>query len=282
MSLPIQNKANKNWGSGFTLIELLVVIAIIAILAAILFPVFARARENARRSSCQSNLKQIGLGVLQYVQDYDERYPLAVVHGGGFSLPFGWADAVQPYLKSTQIYQCPSEPNGPTDDPLSPTAGLGYTDYWYNALLSWNGDSTAAGMRYNSSVSLSALPYASLTIMNGDGASTGGNPGAALYRSNGCGNAVGIGNSTVSTPNFGNCAGASIELAPTGAFGGGGNHIRHLEGTNLSFADGHVKWYKSANLTATAGNPIGSTQVYNGISTFTQSKQSPTFNATRE
>lgn len=61
---------------GFTLIELLVVIAIIALLAAILFPVFARARENARRASCQSNLKQIGLSVVQYTQDYDETFPL--------------------------------------------------------------------------------------------------------------------------------------------------------------------------------------------------------------
>ena len=60
---------------GFTLIELLVVFAIIAILAAILFPVFARARENARRASCQSNLKQIGLGIMQYTQDYDEKMP---------------------------------------------------------------------------------------------------------------------------------------------------------------------------------------------------------------
>jgi prepilin-type N-terminal cleavage/methylation domain-containing protein len=63
--------------TGFTLIELLVVIAIIAILAAILFPVFARARENARRASCQSNLKQIGLAVYQYTQDYDEKCPSA-------------------------------------------------------------------------------------------------------------------------------------------------------------------------------------------------------------
>src|SRR5471032_187855 len=67
---------------GFTLIELLVVIAIIAILAAILFPVFARARENARRASCQSNLKQIGLGFQQYSQDYDERFPIALSSAG--------------------------------------------------------------------------------------------------------------------------------------------------------------------------------------------------------
>src|SRR5690349_4775228 len=66
--------------SGFTLIELLVVIAIIALLAAILFPVFARARENARRASCQSNLKQIGLGIMQYTQDYDDRLPVGEIY----------------------------------------------------------------------------------------------------------------------------------------------------------------------------------------------------------
>jgi len=87
---------------GFTLIELLVVIAIIAILAAILFPAFAKAREAARRSSCSSNLKQIGLGLMQYSQEYDEQLP-AGVNGVG-----AWALVIQPYIKSTNLFACPS------------------------------------------------------------------------------------------------------------------------------------------------------------------------------
>jgi len=103
--------------AGFTLIELLVVIAIIAILAAILFPVFARARENARRSSCQSNLKQIGVAMMQYIEDYDnvmvadwygdlpneETYPINA------AIPrYKWLDAIEPYTKSEQLFTCPS------------------------------------------------------------------------------------------------------------------------------------------------------------------------------
>jgi prepilin-type N-terminal cleavage/methylation domain-containing protein/prepilin-type processing-associated H-X9-DG protein len=95
---------------GFTLIELLVVIAIIAILAAILFPVFARAREKARQSSCQSNLKQLGLGMLMYAQDYDERmiyryYRLDPAVPGG---PNWDQNLIQPYVKNTQVNICPS------------------------------------------------------------------------------------------------------------------------------------------------------------------------------
>jgi len=105
--------ALKSKSSAFTLIELLVVIAIIAILAAILFPVFARARENARRSSCQSNLKQIGLGVAQYTQDYDESLPSSWIDEANANPAYPgtdrWMDLVQPYIKSTQIFNCPSD-----------------------------------------------------------------------------------------------------------------------------------------------------------------------------
>src|ERR1700682_886826 len=95
---------------GFTLIELLVVIAIIAILAAILFPVFARARENARRASCQSNLKQIGLATIQYVQDYDERFPDFGCTGlASYIDDTGIGIKLQPYVKSYQVFVCPSD-----------------------------------------------------------------------------------------------------------------------------------------------------------------------------
>jgi prepilin-type N-terminal cleavage/methylation domain-containing protein/prepilin-type processing-associated H-X9-DG protein len=89
---------------GFTLVELLVVIAIIAILAAIMFPVFAKARDKARQASCQNNLKSIGAAMLMYAQDYEEMFPGAGSSGGNNS----WDAAVQPYIRSTKIFKCPS------------------------------------------------------------------------------------------------------------------------------------------------------------------------------
>lgn len=100
---------------GFTLIELLVVIAIIAILAAILFPVFARAREKARQASCLSNCKQMGLAVMMYVADYDDRYPSLALplaapftYNGFTHTAMLWYMAIEPYHKNVQLFNCPS------------------------------------------------------------------------------------------------------------------------------------------------------------------------------
>lgn len=111
---------------GFTLIELLVVIAIIAILAAILFPVFARAREKARQSSCLSNVKQIGLAILMYVQDYDERLPMLYDLGEPRQ---GIIRTTQPYTMNWQVHDCPSA------DQASNTGYLGNRSYGYNTKI---------------------------------------------------------------------------------------------------------------------------------------------------
>ncbi len=145
--------------SGFTLIELLVVIAIIAILAAILFPVFAQAREKARQTSCLSNIKQIGLATVMYVQDYDETFPMNLYFGQGG--PAGMClfpsyMALIPYEKNVQIYQCPSAPEAidfptvlanisfPPECPTSPP--LKYLSYFPNySLIDWGDPSNIFG-----------------------------------------------------------------------------------------------------------------------------------------
>ncbi len=130
-SLPVRRST-----SAFTLIELLVVIAIIAILAAILFPVFAQAREKARQTSCLSNVKQMGLGLLQYTQDYDELLPLATNESNPDNPAIAptrlydvtWIRATEPYIKNTQIFVCPSTRarNEPDSTPV-PAEALTYT-----------------------------------------------------------------------------------------------------------------------------------------------------------
>lgn len=120
---------------GFTLIEFVVVLLIIGILAAILFPVFARTRCNDRHITCQSNLKQIGLALGQYAKDYDDHLPPVALNSAPQSLPpysnpIGWADAIHPYHRNLAIYQCPSEPGWPK---VVDARRTGYTDYWFNA-----------------------------------------------------------------------------------------------------------------------------------------------------
>jgi len=161
---------------------LLVVIAIIAILAAILFPVFAQARESARQSSCLSNTKQVGLGILQYVQDYDEKFPIwcYYINGdpniwsgmfgntapyGGADKPWGpwknihvgWDKAVQPYIKNIQIFHCPSQGDGADtsaaqsghgDDDQGPTGAVNYALNGHISKRDQNGDNTLAQIRF--------------------------------------------------------------------------------------------------------------------------------------
>jgi prepilin-type N-terminal cleavage/methylation domain-containing protein/prepilin-type processing-associated H-X9-DG protein len=153
--------------SGFTLIELLVVIAIIAILAAILFPVFARVRETARQASCISNLRQYSTATMMYVQDNDEVFPMSAYMAGTCVATFYWE--VDPYVKNKQISQCPSDPQAVS---LAATTGAPcantppYTGYTLNAALFASGFAPAP---YNQPLSLAAIPRSAETVMLYDG-----------------------------------------------------------------------------------------------------------------
>jgi prepilin-type N-terminal cleavage/methylation domain-containing protein/prepilin-type processing-associated H-X9-DG protein len=115
---------------GFTLIELLVVIAIIAILAAILFPVFAKAREKARQTSCLSNVKQLALAIQMYVGDYDETLPRGTDWGNGLS-HYQFPDLLNPYIKNANIWACPSYSQNWPKYPAPPGGGNG----WWSTIL---------------------------------------------------------------------------------------------------------------------------------------------------
>ncbi len=247
-------KRSKAAFKGFTLIELLVVIAIIAILAAILFPVFGRARENARRSSCTSNLKQLGLGVLQYVQDNDGIYPS---HARASGTPIGWADSLDPYIKSRQIFQCPSE--GSPQQASIMLFQPNYTDYWYNSAISTQGTGINTQVRPKKE---SEFLFPSLTVMMGDGNNGASAPfTTARYHCNGqgCGGvgAIAAGGAPA--------AGKALRQGLGGPGATGVGATRHLEGQVFNFVDGHAKWYKG---NPNPNNLAQSPTVYNGRTPF--------------
>ena len=245
---------------AFTLIELLVVIAIISILASILFPVFARARENARRASCMSNMKQIGLGLMQYTQDYDERYPpgwhcgtnasscpddsldddpskpsgVFVVNGNssGQGHYQTWMDFIYPYVKSTQIFICPSNTvvEITTVTPPGPTPSYGYSfafnNYGNYASVYFGGPSSPApiGDPHGwSPISMASVTRPSEVICITEYTRPYGyTMGPRDFR----GQAATLTNTLV-TP--------------------------HLDGGNAVYADGHVKWRSRQTILSNIG-----------------------------
>ncbi|BCM88497.1 hypothetical protein IAD21_00330 [Abditibacteriota bacterium] len=242
-----------NQRKAFTLIELLVVIAIIAILAAILFPVFARARENARRASCQSNMKQIGLGIAQYTQDYDERYPTIRNFAPGVLAPKqSWDGIIEPYIgtkvnnattASAQIFLCPSD--SVAVDPTIFTVRRTYSMPWNNVTVATGSltDPYLGGVDNGTFITgraLSEIPAPATTLMVVE----------RPFKLNG----FGLGSGST-------CAGPTAPTQPQYA-PGNSNYLSnplHFDGYNYLFIDGHVKYQRPEQTigTGTMTAPLG-------------------------
>jgi prepilin-type N-terminal cleavage/methylation domain-containing protein/prepilin-type processing-associated H-X9-DG protein len=269
---------------GFTLIELLVVIAIIAILASILFPVFARARENARRSGCQSNLKQLGLSFMQYAQDYDETYPKTFAYGalntfypfsGSASNKEAWDLLIRPYLgtnvsniQKNGMLQCPSHSalvsGQSTRSYVAAGQGSSYTNGATTSCDTAGGVGAMAG-GFAGPIEADASNYC---FSRGRKLSEFSNTAGTLQlvEMHSTQSAIGAANSAVvmrpaSTSTAPGCSGPTQGSSYCGQdFVGPGTTTfgepAHLEGWNYLFADGHVKWLRPE---ATVGMSAGGT-----------------------
>ena len=223
-------------GRGFTLIELLVVIAIIAILAAILFPVFAQARDKARSVSCLSNMKQLGLALTMYFQDYDEkvlpRYAACPSTGPTGKDQLLWTGLLQPYIKNKGIFVCMSAINTnyadqwkQWDTTVDPLNTRGRVSVGYNQTISgwYYGTPDGCGEMILPTLPQVQVPAKNVMFADSVSGELGGGFRGYLF-----------GNTGLNVP---------YTATPAGSMG-----ARHQEGTNLAFFDGHAKWYKGKSL----------------------------------
>jgi prepilin-type N-terminal cleavage/methylation domain-containing protein/prepilin-type processing-associated H-X9-DG protein len=216
-------------GQGFTLIELLVVIAIIAILAAVLFPVFAQTREKARQTQCLSNTKQNLLGFLMYADDYDESWVINVTQPtANQSTWTWWPTLIQPYVKNRQIHFCPT-----------------FAGFW-GPLRGGRGDLT--GYTYNAYI---LGDYRDLTIASW-GLYNGVAKNASIAKP---GETVAAAEAEPKSGAFPYCRPWLVWRYPNEVTNAGESVIgdTHMEGLNVGFADGHAKWYRRIALNPTWG-----------------------------
>jgi len=229
---------------GFTLIELLVVIAIIAILAAILFPVLARAREKARSSSCQNNLKNIATAFKMYTNDWDEKFPApnGAPHDNRFTpgAEIPWPLQLDPYVKNWQIFKCPSYT----------TFGLGYG---YNPYLQW---SLLGENNYPAGCSEADVQDVVRTVLAADTDTSASDqylqpggliPGIVDQFNPDLVTSLGYDLSGVNPPPKPIQTGSRLAgtIVTGGVPMGGAPEPRHTDGCNFAFVDGHVKWIKN-------------------------------------
>ena len=239
--------------SGFTLIELLVVIAIIAILAAILFPVFAQAREKARQATCMSNLKQTGLAVLMYAGDYDEQLPWGASNGGGVTTT--WYDLVEPYVKvgasgfgyttgvgAKTFYVCPSFANKQVPIGSGDPSPAVFPDAQVTPAMSYAANGNAMPM-FNKNLN-SWFPGPNLTGLASQDA-----PATLVLASHALGTRPAVGGDDVTSACVGLESGtpAGAPAAQGGAVVYCAGRYKHNGGSVYLLSDGHAKWFRGPN-----------------------------------